>query len=382
MLHKSYILLSLLFLLSLVACKEEENMYMEEYEVLTEYLNLPPNLYNYSSPNLPGFYSGQFVAIQDNTPADNPTTNWGATLGRVLFYDKQLSKNQTIACASCHQQATGFTDTAQFSTGFNGQLTERHSMALANAAYYFNGRFFWDERAATLEEQVLQPFQDPIEMGMTLKEVEERIQASEYYPILFRRAFENGEMSRENIAKALAQFVRSMVSYQSKFDKGRAHVNNVFEDFPNFTEEENFGKTIFTSNDKVNCFSCHNTEALITDNPRNNGLYATNNDLGVSVHTNNPFDEGKMKAPSLKNVALRGRFMHDGSIVGLEDVIRHYNFRIKANENLDFHLVDVSTGMPVTMDLGPTEVKALKVFLNTLTDEHLITDAKFSDPFK
>lgn len=373
-------LASIVLVVSLTAC-QKENAYTEEYEVLSNYLDLPPIPYNYSAPNLPNFYSNQFINIQNNTPADNPTTNWGATLGRVLFYDKQLSINQSIACASCHQQATGFTDTVQFSIGFNGQSTHRHSMALGNAVYYLNGRFFWDERAATLEEQVLQPIEDSIEMGMTLPLLVERLQASPYYPILFNKAFENGAIDNENIAKALAQFVRSLVSYESKFDAGRAMVSNINQDFPNFTAQENIGKTLFTTNSKVNCFSCHNTEAFITDNPRNNGLSLTNPDIGVNIHTNNSLDAGKFKAPSLKNVALRSRFMHDGSLTSLDAVIEHYNIRIKPNENLDFHLVDVSTGNPVRMNLDPNEVAALKAFLLTLTDEKMVTDVKFSDPF-
>jgi cytochrome c peroxidase len=370
-----------LILFGLTTCKKE-NPYTEDFEILNTYLNLPPIPYNYSAPNLPGFYANQFIQIQDNTPADNPTTNWGATLGRVLFYDKQLSINHTIACASCHQQANGFTDTVQFSLGLNGQTTTRHSMALGNAKYYLNGRFFWDERAATLEEQVLQPIQDPIEMGMTLALLEERIQASEFYPILFKIAFQNGEINSGNIAKALAQFVRSLVSYESKFDAGRATVSDIYQDFPNFTAQENLGKTIFSTNSKINCFSCHNTEAFITDNPRNNGLYLMNSDIGVSIHTNNTLDVGKFKAPSLKNVALRSRFMHDGSLVSLDEVIAHYNSRIKINENLDSHLIDITTGNPIRMQLSPSEIEALKAFLHTLTDEKFVSAPKYSNPFR
>jgi cytochrome c peroxidase len=364
----------------MMGCKKD-NSDIEDFAILNKYLSIPYKPYNYSSPNLPGYYSNQFITIQNNTPADNCTTDWGATLGRVLFYDKQLSIDQSIACASCHQQAKGFADTTQFSIGLNGQTTPRHSMALGNAVYYLNGRFFWDERAATLEEQVLQPIQDPIEMGMTLAAMEERIQASEFYPILFKKAFENGEITSDNISKALAQFVRSMISYESKFDEGRANASSVYEDFTNFTAQENLGKSIFMTNSLVNCFSCHNTEAFISDNPRNNGLYLTNPDLGINIYTNNPFDEGKFKAPSLKNVALRNRFMHDGSLKSLDEVINHYNVRIKPNVNLDSHLIDVSTGGPVRMNLDANEVTALKIFLHTLTDEKFISAPKYSDPF-
>jgi cytochrome c peroxidase len=369
-----------MLLISFLSCKKD-NTDQEDFTVLSKYLSIPYQPYNYSAPNLPGFYRNQFITIQNNTPGDNLTTDWGATLGRVLFYDKQLSIDQSISCASCHQQAIGFADTAQFSVGLNGQTTHRHSMALGNAVYYQSGRFFWDERAATLEEQVLQPIVDPIEMGMTLAALEERIQASEYYPLLFKRAFETGDINSENIGKALAQFVRSLISYESKFDDGRSAVDNIFEDFPNFTAQENLGKSIFMSNNAVNCFGCHNTEAFITDNPRNNGLYLTNQDPGISIHTNNGLDAGKFKAPSLKNIALRSRFMHDGSMGSLDEVINHYNVRIKPNTNLDSHLLDLSTGNPLKMNLAPSEVDALKVFLHTLTDEKFITSPKYSDPF-
>src|SRR5690606_13559187 len=125
----------------------------------------------------------QFIQIVDNTPADNPVTDWGATLGRVLFYDKNLSLNNTISCASCHHQQFGFTDTAILSIGFEGGHTQRHAMALTNARYYLNGRFFWDERAASLEQQVLMPVQDTVEMGMTIPQVIQRLNTKPYYPI-------------------------------------------------------------------------------------------------------------------------------------------------------------------------------------------------------
>ncbi|MBL6875593.1 MAG: cytochrome-c peroxidase [Chitinophagales bacterium] len=377
---KLNVIVSLILFSLITSCKKESKA-DDDLITLKEHLNIPNQVYNYRSPNIPAFYSNQFIVIQDNTPADNPTSNWGATLGRVLFYDPILSRDLSTACASCHQQAIGFTDTAQFSTGINGQTTLRHSMALGNSMYYLNGRFLWDERAATLEEQVLQPIQDPLEMGMTLSDLAERLQATAYYPILFRKAFPDGEMNSENIAKALAQFIRSMVSYGSKFDQGRALVNDVYQDFPNYTIQENLGKSIFTSHNKVNCFGCHNTEALITDNPRNNGLYKLNPDIGISIHSNNPSDAGKFKAPSLKNVALRGRFMHDGSLKSLREVIKHYDGNIKDNENLDPHLIDVFTNYPVVMNLSIQETDALEAFLHTLTDEQFINSPKYSDPF-
>ncbi len=377
--HCLLALIMSLFLLD--SCKEKPS-FVSDDEILRTYLNLPSEVANYASPWLPSFFNNQFVTIQNNTPATNPTTNWGATLGRVLFYDNQLSKNNTISCASCHQQAHGFTDTSRLSIGFMGGATHRHSMALANAVYYTNGRFFWDERAATLEEQVLQPLQDSIEMGMTLPEVIQRISATAYYPILFDYAFGSKEISDERVAKALAQFVRSMVSYDSKYDQGRGLVANGTIDFPNFNEQENIGKRIFMSHPIVNCSGCHITDAFIGDNARNNGLSEFNTDEGTYIHTQNELDKGKFKTPSLKNIAVRGRFMHDGSMTSLDQVIEHYNRGIQPNPNLDPHLINNATKTPVKMGLTELEKTQLKAFLETLTDHTLVTDKKFSNPYK
>ncbi len=345
------------------------------------FVNLPDSAYNYSNLSLPDFFQNQFVRIQDNTPTTNPVTNWGATLGRVLFYDKQLSLNGKIACASCHVQAFGFTDTAQFSKGFEGGLTTRHSMALVNAKYYQNGRFFWDERAATLEEQVLMPIQDPVEMGMTLDKVVARLSSSPFYPALFEKAFGSTGITADKVSKALAQFVRSLVSYQSKYDVGRSLVDNRLKDFPNFDPTENLGKAIFMTHPQIACFGCHNTDVFIADNPRNNGSLFENTDQGIFTHTKQALDIGKFKTPSLKNVAVRGRYMHLGQLKGLDEVIDFYDANIQPNANLDLHLKGLN-GLPLQMKLSDTEKIALKAFLETLTDHVLIKDEKFSNPFR
>ncbi len=193
-------------------------------------LNLPDTPFDYATLDLPAHFTtnvpGQPLPTSiigfDNTPSDNPITNDGATLGRVLFYDKKLSANGTISCASCHQQNKGFSDDATLSLGYNGGTTGRHSMTLINSRFYQRGRFFWDERAATLEEQVLMPLQDPVEMGMTLEQVISTVEQQAYYPDLFEKAFGSQEVDADRIAKALAQFVRSIVSYSSRYDEGRA----------------------------------------------------------------------------------------------------------------------------------------------------------------
>src|SRR6185295_14903648 len=169
---------------------------------------------------------------QDNTPQNNPVTDAGATLGRVLFYDKRLSTNGTVSCSSCHQPQHGFSDPRKFSVGFNGGLTGRNSMGLNNARYYARGHFFWDERAATLEDQVLQPIQNSVEMGMTLPALVTRLSAEPFYTNLFANAFGTPVVDTNRISRALAQFVRSMVSTRSKYDAG------VPVGFTNFTAQE------------------------------------------------------------------------------------------------------------------------------------------------
>ena len=160
---------------------------------------------------------GGFGGALDNTPDSNPVTDAGATLGRVLFYDPRLSANDRVACASCHIQAFGFSDTARLSLGFAGGRTRRHSMGLANARLYRSGRFFWDERAASLEAQVVMPIEDATEMGMPLGALATKLAATPYYPPLFRAAFGTPEVTGDRVARALAQFVRALVSSESRF---------------------------------------------------------------------------------------------------------------------------------------------------------------------
>jgi cytochrome c peroxidase len=318
----------------------------------------------------------------DNTPFTNTVTDDGATLGRVLFYDKNLSKNKTIACASCHLQANGFSDFKVLSDGFEGGKTARHSMGLTNARFYNNGRFFWDERAASLEAQVLLPMQDPVEMGMTLDSVVGRVANLPYYPTLFKNAFGTDAVTSDLISRALAQYVRSIMSYQSKYDVGRAQVANPGQPFPNFTAQENQGKNLFFNPVLGGCAGCHGTEGFVAPGPRNNGLDATNAaDAGVGGITNNPAQVGLFKSPSLRNVALRAPYMHDGRFATLEDVINHYSTGVQNNPNLSAPLRQPD-GTIKRMNFTPAETAALLAFLNTLTDQPLTNDERFTDPFK
>ena len=233
-----------------------------------DYLNLPTTPYEYNVP-LPNFYANN-VANIDNSPITNPISNNGATLGRVLFYDKNLSLNRTVSCASCHKQSEGFSDSRTLSIGFTGGTTDRHGMTILNARYYQRGRFFWDERAVTLEDQVLQPLQNTVEMGLTAAQISERVTEQPYYNQLFINAFGDNTISNDRISKALAQFVRSIVSYQSKYDTGRATVNNPNQAFSNFTIQENQGKQLFFTpipQGGGGCAGCHGTEAFVSTRP-------------------------------------------------------------------------------------------------------------------
>lgn len=215
---------------------------------------------HYITNGFPSQFQFQFAAVEsDNTPIDNPITDAGATLGRVLFYDKKLSANGTISCASCHQAEHGFSDPNVLSEGFEGGHTRRHSMGIVNARFYQTGKFFWDERAGTLEDQVLMPFQDEVEMGLTLSELVQIVTDQVYYPTLFQDTFGDETITSDRISKALAQFVRSLVSTTSKYDEGRSLVNSPLVDFPNFTQEENLGKQLFNSQNLIapSCNACH-----------------------------------------------------------------------------------------------------------------------------
>lgn len=352
----------------------------------TSQITLPETLHNYAVIEIPahfnveseGFHQQQPLSTADNTPASNPVTDEGATLGRVLFYDVNLSANRTIACASCHKPEQGFSDDRVLSIGFAGGKTGRHSMGLTNARYYEGGQFFWDQRAATLEAQVLMPFQDQVEMGMTLETLVERIEGAPYYPELFEAAFGDTTVTSERISQALAQFIRSMVSTKSRYDVGRAQVAARSDDFPNFTPEENLGKFLFSSpppRGGFACFTCHQGEGMIPVTATTNGLDATITDRGYGEVTGLAAHEGTFKVPSLRNIELTAPYMHDGRFETLEDVINHYSDGVQPAPNL--------TGPLASFDFNMTAAQkaALVAFLKTLTDRELVEDPKFSDPF-
>ncbi|MCA9083486.1 MAG: hypothetical protein KDA81_05500 [Planctomycetaceae bacterium] len=358
----------------------------------------------------------------DNTPPENPITDAGATLGRVLFYDKSLSVNGTVSCASCHQQDKAFTDGQPTSPGFDGRRGKRNSMSLINLRYYRPGRMFWDERASSLEDQVLRPIEDPIEMGHQLSVLINQIQQDPIYPPLFDAAFGETTVTKDRIAQALAQFVRSIVSFASPYDEGRAAVASIYDDFPNFTEQQNLGKQMFLT--RGGCAICHlapdeflhrsprsgqatlisdtaaQTSAsaeLLTDlapddviadrqsafffveGPTVNGIDGdpAASDPGVGQVSGLEQDRGAFKVSSLRNIEVTGPYMHDGRFTTIDRVLEHYNWSVRPHPNLDPRLQEAVKGIA----LPEKEKVALAEFLKTLTDRSVLTDVRFSDPF-
>jgi len=336
----------------------------------------------YADTNLPAHFRNApagtaSVVQQDNTPADNAISNSGATLGRVLFYDVNLSANNAVSCASCHQQAVGFSDAAVLSEGFQGGLTGRHSMALSNNRFYTPGHFFWDHRADTLEDQVLMPIQDSVEMGMTLDDLVVKLAELPYYDALFTNAFGDAEITADRISKALAQFNRAMVSYQSKYDQAFTQgVPGQGPDFASvFSADEEAGRLLFEqtpANGGVGCAGCHTGVAQTATQAHNIGLELEDTDEGAG--------NGEFKVPSLRNIAVSAPYMHDGRFANLAEVIEHYNSGIQNNANLD-SVLRRPNGQPVRLNLSQTQKQQLEAFLHTLTDSTLLTSPLFADPF-
>jgi cytochrome c peroxidase len=322
---------------------------------------IPPHYGLHSAP-------GGSAISQSNAPAANVTTDAGATLGRVLFHDRRLSGSDRVSCASCHLQQFGFADTARFSTGLNGGKTRRHSMALANARYYGRGRFFWDDRAESLETQTLMPIQDTIEMGLPLADLVEKLRVTPYYAPLFTAAFGSADISTERVAKALAQYIRGIVSYGSRFDSSFGP-GAVAPDLDRFTPQERQGLALF--NGQGRCSTCHATNAHVVVQLHNTGLDSTFTDIGGG--------EARFKSPSLRNVAVRGRFMHDGRFTSLQEVVDFYNAKVQTNPGLDPRLR--VNGLAVRLNLTQPQRDAIVAFLHTLTDKALLSDERFSDPF-
>lgn len=340
--------------------------------------SLPETPYDYSNITFPSHINDDstntgYEGHTDTTILDIVNDDQ-STLGRVLFYDQKLSAMENMSCASCHKQELSFTDDKQFSEGISS-LTTRNSMQLNDLGWANKVGFFWDMEFTNLEDMIDIPFKDENEIGADFEEVSLKMNATDYYPELFEKAFGDSEITEERIVLALTNFIKSMVTFESRFDK---EASNNFE---GFTQDELQGKEIFSNS----CSSCHSegaigppgipSEEAIFFFPFifNNGLESDFEDLGTGDWMDGM--NGLYKIPTLRNIELTGPYMHDGRFETLDDVIDFYSEDVVHNE---WNILIPDGGFNFT----DTQKKQLKDFLLTLTDHSFINDVKWSDPFE
>lgn len=335
-----------LFLASMFACKKEK----DEVSDLTPYpLSTPEGF-----PQIP-------------IPAENPLTVEGVALGKKLFFDPILSGDNTMSCGSCHKQGFAFTDsTNQFSTGITKEQGDRNSMALINLAW--ETPFFWDGGAPTMEDQVLGPISNPLEMHQNLADLIDELNAHPEYPALFKKVFKQDKITSKQLMFAIAQFERTLVSANSRYDKWVRK-----EGGATLTDKELRGLSLYEDETKGDCFHCHPVKTLFTDFEfRNTGLDSITKDPGRYRITFRKGDEGKFKTPTLRNIEKTAPYMHDGRFKTLEEVLEFYNTGFHYHENLDKNLALAKKGR-----LTEQDKQDIIAFLKTLTDEEFLTNPKF-----
>lgn len=314
-----------------------------------------------------------------NVPANNPTTQQGIYLGRLLFYETRLSANNTLSCASCHQQEKAFTDGKALSEGIDHILSTRNAMSLANLLWA--RKFFWDGRAVSLEDQAMIPMSNPHEMGQSLAVSAQKLHSISQYPHLFQLVYGDDQITGERILKAIAQFERTLISANSRYDQ---YLRNAYQP----TEEELKGMELFNRAPQpekgirgANCAHCHGGVKNYMELFHNNGLDSIPKDAGIEALTGMPADRGRFKVPTLRNIALTGPYMHDGRFKTLEQVIDHYSEHIEQSPSLSSFLQGESNVINgKSLKLQPAEKKELVAFLNMLTDSSFINNPKFSNP--
>ena len=388
---------SLLILTILNACNSNST---DNYQDADPYPNISAafgntieldNLPNYVNQTVPNY-------ITKNNSLGNSISNEIATLGRVLFYDVNLSVDNTVSCATCHQQSHGFSDTEVASNGVNGQ-TVRHSMRLINVQFSDEVKFFWDERAETLEAQTTMPIKDHGEMGfsgengdLSFEDLLEKLNGIGYYNELFTFAFGNSNITEDRIQQALSQFVRSIQSFDTKYDEGRAQAGNDGIPFSNFTMQENQGKNLFLAPPQfdgngsrigggIGCAGCHTPpEFSIEPNTLNNGI------IGI-IGSTSDIDINNTKAPTLRELfsvdgSLNGPFMHTGAFVNLQQVMTHYDNIIVPHGNTNIDPKLLPQGNPQQLNLTTEEINSVIAFLRTLSGTDVYTNTKWSNPFE
>jgi cytochrome c peroxidase len=316
-----------------------------------------------------------------NIPEDNPTTKQGVYLGRMLFYETRLSGNNKLSCGSCHQQDKAFTDGKPFSTGVDDVPTPRNAMSLANLLW--TRKFFWDGRAEGLEAQAIIPMTNPHEMGQLLATSVKKINADKEYHTLFKLVYGDDAITGDRIAKAIAQFERTLISCNSKYDQ---YLAGKYQPTP----QELNGIKLFMGGPNpakgirgANCGHCHGGPKTYMELFHNNGLDSIPKDVGIETLTGLKLDRGRFKVPTLRNVALTAPYMHDGRFKTLEEVVDHYSDHVIESESLSTVFRGESNEVGgKTLKLTSDEKKDIIAFLNMLTDNTFITDPRFADPHK
>lgn len=375
---RSWLLATGVFLVVVTACKPgpETEVEGESPVVTTPYQLVLPK----------GF--PQDVKI----PANNPLTEEGVALGRMLFYEPKLSRTNTMSCGSCHQQSKAFTDGLGVARGVDGAANTRGAMSLANILW--EPTLNWDGAAVGLETQARKPIENPVEMHQSLAAGVSKLQQTDLYPPLFRKAFGSRTITEKNVLQALAQFERTLISANSKYDK-------YLRGETQLSSQEIQGRVLFSNHPEptipvagADCMHCHNEGNRLftsTDYTRgatttffNNGLESSPKDAGRFMVTGLESDRGKMRAPTLRNIALTAPYMHDGRFQTLEQVLDHYSDHVaKDSPNLDLNLLTATNKRNGTqLSLSAIQKQQVIAFLRTLTDSAFIQDKRFSDPFK
>lgn len=354
-----YLFIPLLAVVVFLACKKDK----VEYEPTPYQLKIPSH----------------FPAMI--IPEGNPMTEEGVELGRKLFYEKKLSGDNSMSCGACHSPTSAFADPNQFSEGIDGLQGTRNSMALINLGW--DNFYFWDGRAKTLEEQIFMPVTDPIEMHESWPNAVAELNSDVNYRNMFFRAFGEPGVDSVKVSKAIAQFLRTMISGTSKYDAMYKFENGLSMNaqeqalYQQVTPDEWAGYDLFKSLNGADCFHCHNGPLMQVPKFSNNGLDATFTDLGRGGVTGNPNDNGKFKVPTLRNIEYSAPYMHDGRLATLDDVINHYSHNIQMSSTIDPLIEFASQG---GVQLDSYEKDLLKKFLLTLTDEAFINNPDFREP--
>lgn len=310
------------------------------------------------------------------TADDNPMTVEGVELGRKLFFEERLSGNNTQSCGSCHIPSASFSDTVAFSIGIDGLPGDRNTMPLINLGWM--NTLFWDGRSAPLENQVYEPVKNPVEMHTTWPAVAAKLNADPLYPLLFEQAFGTSVIDSVLVSKAISQFMRTLISGNSPFDKYIKTGNSGWNSADEQAAYDGF--TVFMDETKGDCFHCHGDSfnPLWTDNLfHNNGLDMAFTDNGRGDITGNAFDHGKFKTPTLRNLVFTKPYMHDGRFETLQEVINHYSEGLQNSSTIDPLMKHIDTG---GSQLNPGDKYKLLMFLVSLSDSSFVTDERFQDP--